>query len=93
MSGAGFQCGEGRAMAEGDPRKYVQIASAVRAAITAGGLTAGDAVPIGRLAAEHRAARQTVARALVLLADEGVLRRFPGHGYLVVRAGGPAPRG
>jgi len=71
-----------------DPRKYLQVASAVRAAIAAGGLAVGDRVLIAKLAAEHHAARQTVARALVLLESEGLVKRFPGHGYTVWLAGG-----
>jgi DNA-binding GntR family transcriptional regulator len=71
-----------------DPRKYQQIASAVRAAIAAGELAAGDLVLIAGLAAEHRAARQTAARALALLEQEGLVKRYPGHGYTVQPAGG-----
>ena len=91
MSGgeAGGPPGGGTAVAERDPRKYVQIASAVRAAIAAGELAAGDLAPIARLAAEHHAARQTAARALALLEREGLVKRYPGHGYAVqpARAG------
>jgi GntR family transcriptional regulator len=70
-------------MGEEDPRKYMQVAAAVRAAIAEGELTAGDQVPIAGLVTEHRVARQTAARALSLVAGEGILRRFPGHGYIV----------
>jgi DNA-binding GntR family transcriptional regulator len=71
-----------------DPRKYQQIASAVRAAIAGGDLTVGDLVLIAGLAAEHHAARQTAARALALLEREGLVKRYPGHGYTVQPATG-----
>ena len=75
-------------MGADDPRKYMQIASAVRAAIAEGELTAGDSVSIARLTAEHAAARRTVAKALALVEREGLVKRFPGHGYTVQRAHG-----
>jgi DNA-binding GntR family transcriptional regulator len=76
------------AAGELDPRKYVQVASAVRVAITSGELAAGDVVLLARLAAEHHAARQTVARALALLEREGLVRRYPRYGYAVQPAQG-----
>jgi DNA-binding GntR family transcriptional regulator len=76
------------AMGDEDPRKYVQIASAVRAAIVGEELAAGDLVLIAGLAAEHRAARQTAAKALALLEREGLVKRYPGHGYTVQSARG-----
>jgi DNA-binding GntR family transcriptional regulator len=86
---AGGPPGGGTAVAERDPRKYVQIAAAVRTAIAGGELAAGDLVLIAGLAADHRAARQTAAKALALLEREGLVRRYPGHGYAVqpARAG------
>jgi DNA-binding GntR family transcriptional regulator len=75
-------------VSEEDPRKYIQIASAVRARIVAGELAAGDPVLIGELAVGHHAARQTAARALALLEREGLVRRYPGHGYAVQRTRG-----
>jgi DNA-binding GntR family transcriptional regulator len=61
----------------------MQVAAAVQAAIAAGRLTVRDPVLIADLAAEHHAARQTVAKALALLEDEGLVKRFPGYGYAV----------
>jgi DNA-binding GntR family transcriptional regulator len=74
---------ESKFMGDEDPRKYMQIASAVRTAIAGGQLTAGALVLIAGLAAEHHAARQTAAKALALLEREGLVKRYPGHGYTV----------
>jgi DNA-binding GntR family transcriptional regulator len=73
-----------------DPRLYVQIAVHIRARIESGELAPGDPVPsIATLVQENGVARQTAAKALQLLEDEGLTRRVPGLGYYVKK---PASR-
>jgi DNA-binding GntR family transcriptional regulator len=68
----------------GDPRKYRQLAAALRAQITSGQIAPGDPAPtITQLAAIHHCARQTCAKALRILVSEGLLTRYPGLGYYV----------
>jgi DNA-binding GntR family transcriptional regulator len=45
-------------------------------------------VSIKYLTQEHDVARQTAAKAVGLLAREGLLQRFPGIGYIVTRNAG-----
>lgn len=67
-----------------DPRPYVRLALLVRKQIAEGELQPGDPSPtITRLVQEHGHARQTCAKALRLLVDEGLLYRVPGFGYYV----------
>jgi DNA-binding GntR family transcriptional regulator len=66
-----------------DPRAYMQIAAAVRQRLDGGTLQPGDKVTITDLAESHGVSRQTAARGLRVLEDEGRLRRFPGFGYAV----------
>ena len=74
-----------------DPRRYRQIADEVRGLIASGAIaSAGPAPTIGELAGRHGCARQTAAKALRVLADEGLLVRYPGFGYYVAR---PRPSG
>lgn len=69
---------------EPDPRAYVRIAAGVRGQILSGALAPGTPSPsVTALAREHGRARATCARALRLLADEGLLTRYPGLGYYV----------
>jgi DNA-binding GntR family transcriptional regulator len=73
-----------------DPRLYVQIAGQIRGLIESGELAPGDPVPsINTLVQDHGVARQTAAKALQLLEDEGLTRRVPGLGYYVKK---PASR-
>jgi GntR family transcriptional regulator len=74
-----------------DPRKYVQVASAIRAKIAAGTIKPGDTLSINDLVHEHGCARQTAARALRILATDGLLTRYPGLGYYVEDPPGPPP--
>jgi GntR family transcriptional regulator len=68
-----------------DPRRYRQMAGEVRGRIASGELAPGQPAPsIPELTARHGCARQTAAKALRLLEDEGLLRRYPGFGYYVV---------
>jgi GntR family transcriptional regulator len=67
-----------------DPRAYVRIAAAIRAQIQDGTLQPGSPTPsITTLAQEHGVARQTAAKALHVLVDEGLVIRIPGLGYYV----------
>jgi GntR family transcriptional regulator len=67
-----------------DPRLYVRIAAQIRGLIETGKLAPGDPVPsITTLVQEHGVARQTAAKALQLLEDEGLTQRVPGLGYYV----------
>jgi GntR family transcriptional regulator len=71
-----------------DPRPYVRLAVMVRKRIAEGELEPGDPTPtITRLVQEHGHTRQTCAKALRLLEDEGLLYRVPGFGYYVAAAG------
>jgi DNA-binding transcriptional regulator YhcF (GntR family) len=59
------------------------MADEVRALITSGALDPGQPAPtIAELSGKHGCARQAAAKALRLLADEGLLIRYPGFGYL-----------
>lgn len=67
-----------------DPRAYVRMAVLMRQQIAEGKLQPGDRAPtIERLAWEHGHARQTCAKALRLLVDEGLMYRVPGIGCYV----------
>lgn len=67
-----------------DPRRYRQIADEVRELITSGQIAHGKPAPsITELSARYGTARQTSAKALRLLVDEGLLTRYPGFGYYV----------
>jgi DNA-binding GntR family transcriptional regulator len=68
-----------------DPRRYRQMASEIRALITSGKIAPGAPAPtISELSASYHAARQTCAKALQLLVEEGLLIRYPGAGYYVI---------
>jgi DNA-binding GntR family transcriptional regulator len=70
-----------------DPRIYLRIAASVRARIEAGELTPGRPVPsITTLCQEWGVARETAAHALQVLEAEGLVRRYPGRGYYVVKS-------
>lgn len=62
----------------------MRIAALVRDGVSEGRWRPGDPVPsITTLSQEHGVARQTAAKALRLLEDEGLLTRVPGLGYYV----------
>lgn len=70
-----------------DPTRYKQVARLVRHRIAARRLSPGDAAPsITELSGELGLSRGTCARALRLLADEGLVTRYPGLGYHVARS-------
>jgi GntR family histidine utilization transcriptional repressor len=72
---------------ESDPRAYVRLASELRKAIAEGKYSPGEPTPsITTLSQQSGHARQTCAKALNVLVDEGLLIRYPGLGYYVVGA-------
>ena len=73
-----------------DPRAYIRLALELQKQIEEGKLPPGSPTPsITTLTQDHGHARQTCAKALRLLVDEGLLIRYPGLGYYV--AGTPKP--
>jgi DNA-binding GntR family transcriptional regulator len=74
---------------ETDPRAYIRLAAELRRQITEGKLPPGSPTPsITTLTQDHGHARQTCAKALRLLVDEGLLIRYPGLGYYVAGSSG-----
>jgi DNA-binding GntR family transcriptional regulator len=74
---------------ESDPRAYVRLAARLRREIAEGKLAPGMPTPsITTLTQEYGHARQTCAKALRTLEDEGLLTRIPGLGYYVTRSTG-----
>ena len=69
---------------ESDPRAYVRLAARLRREIAEGTLAPGMPTPsITTLSQQYGHARQTCAKALRALEDEGLLTRIPGLGYYV----------
>jgi DNA-binding GntR family transcriptional regulator len=69
---------------ESDPRAYVRLAARLRREIAEGTLAPGMPTPsITTLSQQYGHARQTCAKALRTLVDEGLLTRIPGLGYYV----------
>jgi GntR family transcriptional regulator len=67
-----------------DPTKYKRLAATIRKEISDGTYERGKPVPtITELTRDLGWARQTCARALALLAGEGLLTRYDGLGYHV----------
>jgi DNA-binding transcriptional regulator YhcF (GntR family) len=66
-----------------EPRSYIRIADLVRRKIEDGELKPGDTVRVASLAEEFGVTRPTVGRGLGLLVEEGRLKRWPGHGYII----------
>jgi DNA-binding GntR family transcriptional regulator len=67
-----------------------QLARELRTAVLDGTLPPGPAPTISELAAAHGWGRQTCAKALRALEDEGLLNRYPGLGYYVAPVTVPA---
>ena len=64
----------------------MQIAGRIRRKIALGGLAPGDALPTYRqLCKEYGVSLMTVRRAMQVLADEGIVRGFPGKGTFVAQ--------
>ena len=75
---------------EADPRAYIRLAAELRRAIADGTYPPGTPTPsITTLSQRYGHARQTCAKALRLLVDEGLLTRYPGLGYYVAGATKP----
>lgn len=68
------------------PLKYRQLTAQIRGWLDKGVFLPGDPVPsITALSTDRGWARQTCARALRVLADEGLLTLYPGAGYHVTK--------
>jgi len=67
-----------------DPRLWVRIAAGVRDKLSSGAIAAGDSVSIAQLCEEWGSSRQTAAKALQALEDDGLIRRYPGVGYFAL---------
>jgi DNA-binding GntR family transcriptional regulator len=75
---------------ENDPRAYIRLAAELRQAISDGTLPPGKPTPsITTLSQRYGHARQTCAKALRMLVDEGLLIRYPGLGYFVAGTSKP----
>jgi excisionase family DNA binding protein len=74
-----------------DPRPYLHIAANLREKLGDGTFKPGDPVLLDELLRDHGVSRQTAAKALRVLADEGLLTRYPGLGYRVRGEGGSTP--
>jgi DNA-binding GntR family transcriptional regulator len=67
-----------------DPRIYVRVLFHVRGLVDSGRCSQGEPVPaIASLCQTFGCSRQTAAKALKLLSDDGILFRYPGLGYYV----------
>jgi DNA-binding GntR family transcriptional regulator len=66
-----------------DPRLYRRVYAALSARITDGTLPSGARLNIGALADEFDVSRDSVQRAIQLLAGEERVERFPGLGWFV----------
>jgi len=76
---------------ESDPRAYVRLAAMLRRQIAEGTLAPGMPTPsITTLSQEYGHARQTCAKALRILEDQGLLTRIPGLGYYVTGNAAPS---
>jgi DNA-binding GntR family transcriptional regulator len=76
-----------------DPRRYMRVAAWLQRQINDGTLKPGDAAPsINDIASRHGYCRDTCAKGLHLLEQDGTLFRVPGHGYYVSDQRGPASR-
>ena len=73
-----------------DPRKYVQITEDLRQKIRAGLIGSNAPVSIAELSREWKTSRETTAKAVHILARDGLLRRYPGVGYYVTARTRPA---
>lgn len=64
-----------------DPRLWVRIAEDLRRKITGGDIKTNCHVSIGEVSQEWGACRSTVSKALRALESDGLVRRYPGHGW------------
>ena len=70
-------------MRQPDPRAYVRLAALLRDQLAPG----EPLPPIGELRRKHGHSRQTVGKAMRILADEGLIYRVPGLGYYAAEPG------
>ena len=70
-----------------DPRLYRRIYASLSQEIAEGTLAAGTRLNIGTIADEWNVGRDTVQKAINLLAADGLVERFPGLGWYVTGAG------
>lgn len=66
-----------------DPRAYMRIYAQLKAQIEGGKLAAGARLNIGLIADEFDVSRDTVQKALGMLADAGLIERYAGLGWFV----------
>lgn len=87
VTGLGWTVLERQSAPSNGPRtlpRYRQIAAELRAAMEAGRLASGSALPSeADLVARHGVSRATVRQALALLELEGLVRTYPGRGRFV----------
>lgn len=77
-----------------DPRAYIRLARTLREDVASGRHQPGNPTPsITTLSQQYGHARQTCAKALRLLVDEGLLIRYPGLGYYVAQQKPSGPAG
>ena len=70
---------------EAETPPYAQLAAILRAQIASGELRPGRALPsLTYLMQHYELSRNTVRRAIAVLADEGLIRTRPGWGTFVV---------
>jgi GntR family transcriptional regulator len=75
-----------------DPRAYMQLAALIRDQIASGILAPGGRLPsIAVLRRQHGHSRQTVGKAMRILAHEGLIYRVPGLGYYISQRAAAAP--
>jgi GntR family transcriptional regulator len=73
------------------PRRYMRVAAWLQSQISDGTLRPGDPAPsISDIAARHGYCRDTCAKGLQLLEQDGTVFRVPGHGYYISGQHGPA---
>jgi DNA-binding transcriptional regulator YhcF (GntR family) len=71
-----------------DPRVYMRLLQFLRDQIASGAIQPGTPAPsITALCKQFGCARQTAAKPLRILGDEGILIRYPGMGYYVAEHG------
>lgn len=66
-----------------DPRAFMRVYAQLKANIVSGDVAPGARLNIGLLADEFDVSRDTVQRAIGLLAADGLVERWPGLGWFV----------
>jgi GntR family transcriptional regulator len=66
-----------------DPRMYMRIYRELKDKITSGELAPNSRLNMGAIAAEYGVNRDTVRAAVLRLADEHLITRWPGIGWTV----------